>query len=569
MFQKFNIAFIFLFLISFFCDAQYQTEWEKVYGGMGNEQADVVFQTSDECIVAAGRTSSIGKGEYDGWIVKLDAKGAKLWDKTFGGNKEDVITAAVELKNGNWAFAGYTRSFGKGGYDLWFFIVDKNGNKIKETILGTEKWDIAYSMSLSSDGYIYIAGTMETDNNDFDFWLLKMDSDAKLIWSKKYGSTAKEKAFAVYASNTEIVIGGSSTNSNSLSDFYILCLTPDGKIKWESRFGQKTDSNIRTIIPAFGGGYFIGGYTTSAAGVKNVTLARIDENGRKQWEKVFGGINDDMIFSAVQLPQNRYGVCGYSSSKGEGGKDGYLLITDDYGNQISEQTFGGIRDDKTFSIVRTLDNAIVIAGFTSSGKSEANDLKLIKLREQNLDNKPPEIKWLSPTHFTTPNVKVRAQISSNVQFALNQEGFVQLNSFSNAALGDNVYEFSLKLKAGKNLVNLIASNAAGTTNKQIEVYLQKQIKKPLVQWIYPNHEITTTQKTLRVKVKIISAEQPEVLVSKNENSEIITVNATPKEINGEFLYDFIINLVKGDNNIHLKATNTAGSDVKTMLIKAL
>ncbi|WP_448530905.1 hypothetical protein [Pseudothermotoga sp.] len=38
-----------------------------------------------------GMTKSFGAGEWDAYIVKLDVNGKKLWEKTFGGNKDDLF----------------------------------------------------------------------------------------------------------------------------------------------------------------------------------------------------------------------------------------------------------------------------------------------------------------------------------------------------------------------------------------------------------------------------------------------------------------------------------------------
>lgn len=565
------VLLICLLTIPLFGKAQFTTEWDKVFGGMGNEQADVLFETNDNGLILAGRTSSKGNGQYDGWIIKTNARGVKQWEKTYGGMDEDVITAAAELNNGNFIFAGYTRSKGKGSYDLWMFITNSEGNLIREEVFGDEKWDLGYALSVSEDGNIYIVGTTETPENSFDIWVLKLNPSGKLLWEKTYGSSGRDKAFAVFAAHNEIVIGGYRQALKHPRDFYILCIEPDGKIKWDTYFRQKTHSNIRSIIPAFGGGYFISGYTSSKTGAKNVALAQIDKDGRKQWEKSYGSINDDMIFDAIQLNNNRYAVCGYSASKGEGSKDSYLLITDDYGNSIAEHTFGGIHDEKSYCIIQTYDNGLVICGYTASERSVANDLKVIKLREKHLYNRPPQIKWLSATEFDKKQVKVRASISSNVQVSVNQGNFAQISAGNNTALSNNesIYEFSLNLQPGKNLVQLVATNAAGTTRKQIEVYYRAPIKPPVVEWVYPNHEITTQQRTMRIKAKVFSQEEPKVLVAKNENSEFIRVNAVPRKKEGEYLYDFVINLIRGENNIQLKATNRAGNDVKSMMIKAL
>jgi len=52
--------------------AQY---WAKTYGGMSDELATSIDQTSDGGYIVAGGTASFGNGSSDMWIFKLDPYG--------------------------------------------------------------------------------------------------------------------------------------------------------------------------------------------------------------------------------------------------------------------------------------------------------------------------------------------------------------------------------------------------------------------------------------------------------------------------------------------------------------
>jgi hypothetical protein len=87
-----------------------------------------LIQTSDGGYAIAGYTKSFGAGEADVYVVKLDANGNLQWTKTIGGTKRDVGSSLIQTSDGGYAIAGYTKSFGVGGADVYVVKLDANGN---------------------------------------------------------------------------------------------------------------------------------------------------------------------------------------------------------------------------------------------------------------------------------------------------------------------------------------------------------------------------------------------------------------------------------------------------------
>jgi len=111
--------------------------WQKGYGG-SNSGYDVssetggAYATSDGGYVLAGE-SDIFLQAATGWIVKTDASGNILWQKTYtgltsgGGN---VINGIIQTSDGGYAAAGdsWTASPTYGGPGLWLVRTDSQGN---------------------------------------------------------------------------------------------------------------------------------------------------------------------------------------------------------------------------------------------------------------------------------------------------------------------------------------------------------------------------------------------------------------------------------------------------------
>ncbi len=87
-----------------------------------------MVEASNGDIIVAGVTESFGAGDYDAWILRLDAEGKIKWQKTYGGAKRDGALAMVEASNGDIIVAGVTESFGAGDKNAWILKLPSDGS---------------------------------------------------------------------------------------------------------------------------------------------------------------------------------------------------------------------------------------------------------------------------------------------------------------------------------------------------------------------------------------------------------------------------------------------------------
>ncbi|MCJ7423164.1 ABC transporter substrate-binding protein, partial [Candidatus Bathyarchaeota archaeon] len=112
-------------LVKTYADGNQQ--WSKTYGGVVHDYAYSLVKTSDGGYAFAGITRPFD-GDNDAWLVKTDAAGNQQWSKTYGGTGDDVACSLVQNVDESYAFAGYTNSFGFGGYNAWLVKTDANGH---------------------------------------------------------------------------------------------------------------------------------------------------------------------------------------------------------------------------------------------------------------------------------------------------------------------------------------------------------------------------------------------------------------------------------------------------------
>src|ERR1043165_4716264 len=92
--------------------------WDKSYGGINHEELAVVRQTVDGGFILGGTSySDVGGvktsplfGQADYWVVRVDATGQILWDKSFGGTGYDELRDLQATADGGFLLAGFSAS---------------------------------------------------------------------------------------------------------------------------------------------------------------------------------------------------------------------------------------------------------------------------------------------------------------------------------------------------------------------------------------------------------------------------------------------------------------------------
>jgi hypothetical protein len=203
--------------------------WNKTYGGAMEDAGRAVALTADNHYVVAGYTNSMGNGDYDFLLLKIDASGNLLWDKTYGGTQSDKAYAIAETTDG-YVVVGDTRSKGAGDNDAWIIKTDLDGNVIWDKTVGGEGFDMPNCGAASNyGGYLAAGFTFSFGNGERDFWLFKIDDQGNLLWSCTVGRSAFEEAYAVVetAENQFVMAGWTNSIGEGHYDFYVVKVSVD------------------------------------------------------------------------------------------------------------------------------------------------------------------------------------------------------------------------------------------------------------------------------------------------------------------------------------------------------
>ena len=155
---------------------------------------------------------------------------------------------------------------------------------------------------------------------------------------------------------------------------------------WDHRFGGSGDDELRFIQETADGGFILGGYSHSGIGgdktqplqgIDDYWIVKTDSYGNKQWDRDFGGTDEDFLFSVQQTTDHGFILGGYSSSgiSGDktqaswGGTDYWIIKIDSLGNKQWDKSFGGTGYEYLYSLQQTDDGGFILGGYSNSGIS--------------------------------------------------------------------------------------------------------------------------------------------------------------------------------------------------------
>jgi len=285
---------------------------QKTFGGSGYDYASSVKQTTDGGYIVAGYTGSFGAGSSDVYILKLNPDGSLAWQKTFGGSDYDVAHSIQQTTDGGYIVAGYTNSFGY--YDAYILKLNSDGSLAWQKTFGGTGYDEAYSIQQTTDGGYIVAGkTYPFRAGDYDIYILKLNSDGSLVWSKTFGGSNNDEAYSIQQTTDGgyIVAGKTYTFGAVWSDAYVLKLDSDGSLEWQKTFGGSGNDWAYSIQQTTDGGYIVAGLTGSFGAVwYDAYVLKLDSDGSLSWQQMFGEDGYDAAYSIQQTTDGGYIVAG-------------------------------------------------------------------------------------------------------------------------------------------------------------------------------------------------------------------------------------------------------------------
>ena len=192
-----------------------------------------------------------------------------------------------------------------------------------------------YQVVETGDGTYVIAGHRITTGNPYDIFLEKIDSTGATLWDRTIGA-GNDQCYAMQrtADGGFILVGQTSVGGAGGYDAYVVKTDTAGMVQWEKRFGGVNNDRFYSVAMVPGGYFFTGSTVGQAYSTSDMYLVKTDLNGTKIWSKSYGANQSETAYAGCLTMDGGYLVAGQSSSQiASNSVDIMVVKTDPAGNE--------------------------------------------------------------------------------------------------------------------------------------------------------------------------------------------------------------------------------------------
>jgi hypothetical protein len=308
-----------------------QTTW----GGSGSDVADGVATAADGSSYVVGLTDSFTTDEFGTpspriFVVKFGSTGSLVWQRIWNGTtvrglgrsgvavgtdgSGSVYATGVSVTNGN---------------DAALVKFDANGNLVWERTWGGADSDEGFAVATDVDGSVYIAGTATSFGpSSSGLFVVKFNSAGALLWQRIFDGAAGN-AVAVGPDGSVYAAGTTPRDQIGNFDVLVLKITSGGSLVWQRTYsaGEVVDPRGGMTVALDGSIVLAGAIQAAKAGLVDIAalIVKLSTDGNLVFDKQFAGRNGETALGVAVAPDDStIYVAGTTTSFGAGSQDAFV-----------------------------------------------------------------------------------------------------------------------------------------------------------------------------------------------------------------------------------------------------
>ncbi|MDP8315485.1 MAG: hypothetical protein RAP70_10510 [Candidatus Celaenobacter antarcticus] len=387
--MKQNILFLILILSIFLLidDSELHAKeiniiWQKMYENFSSLRISCMIPTSDNGFILSG-TINESKKNIDCWLMKFNHLGSIEWYNKFGSSVQNEFPySCIQLKDKGYIICGAQKN--PQGMKAWILKVDFRGTKIWEKTYGQGISEAAYNVCKTKNDDFVISGKQFVDDTQKDdAWIMLCDKNGDTVWETTYGGVFNDVLYSVVSTEDSgyAACGKRTFDVGRNADFWIIKLGKDGEFEWDRSFGGKGEDGAVEIFQINDLGYtFWGNMVDIETNKIDTWIVKLSKEGYIEWEKTIGGFGAEVASSIFHTQDDGFMICGESIFSSQFNSNFWTLKLNKDGDIEFDNEFVGQGKKMLGLVVQIKDGSYILAGFEESDISFNKKLFLLKFK---------------------------------------------------------------------------------------------------------------------------------------------------------------------------------------------
>lgn len=236
--------------------------WADQFGTSAHDGVGGVAVDPDGNVIVVGSTQAAlvgtNAGADDVFVRKYDLTGNPVWTRQFGTPVQDYAVGVAIDRAGNVFVVGSTNGVLEGSptlssSDAFVTKYGAAGDHLWTRQFGSGGLDGAEAVAVDAAGNAFVVGQAggefggPASGNEQDAFVRKYDPDGDILWTRSFGTAARDEAdgIAVDGAGDVLVVGFTSGDLDAPSagdkDAFARKYGPDGSLFWARQLGTDSD----------------------------------------------------------------------------------------------------------------------------------------------------------------------------------------------------------------------------------------------------------------------------------------------------------------------------------------
>lgn len=376
-------------------------DWTKLVGASGTETPSTVVSSPSGAIYVGGWTKnalyggSFSGGDFDGFIVKYNARGSRAWTRLPGSSGDDGVTDLAVDGTGTLFVGGETdRDIfgrkGKGRDDGFVATYDASGTRNWMRYIGSSDWEDLEAIDVAPSGALYAVGYSGSglygrryNGGRWDAYVVKFGPGGNREWTRMIGTAGPDYGYAVTVdASNNVYVGGQALGPlhgesyTDGGDAFVVKYDSTGHRVWTRLFGGTYLDEVLSLSFDGAGHLYVSGQTgadlfgRTGAGSQDGFVSKYKIDGTRLWTRLIGSSERDLVKGVTTVGPAGVVATGYVGGRlpktqyRGGDSDAFLVGIDASGNRSWGRLVGTSATDEGVEVDAERDGTIRATGWT-------------------------------------------------------------------------------------------------------------------------------------------------------------------------------------------------------------